>query len=159
MHGRDDDSYDTRQSRSANRRTSQQTYRRRSRSMSPTPANRKAIKQEHAPGSSASHNTKSAGNPFFRNGASSASPAACAVCLGRHLHNIRTCTSSTTFDGGEVKVRRSENGRLISIASGYTLCSDWQRPFGCSSTKHKHFCSGCEQTDHGAQDCPRAQKA
>lgn len=97
----------------------------------------------------------------FRNGASSQSPAACAICLGRHLHNVRMCASTTTWEGGKVWSRRGDNGRLFSISSGAALCLDWQQPVGCSSNDHpqRHICSGCGKTDHGAQNCPRTQKA
>ena len=97
----------------------------------------------------------------FQNSAVTSSPSACTVCLGRHRHNVRTCNSTTIFNGRETKTRQSENGRLVCISSGSVLCSDWQRPIGCAAVDHPlcHICSGCEDSGHGAQGCPRAQKA
>ena len=139
------DSSRGRPSRSANRHTPYSSHhRRRSRSVSPaSPTKQPPL-------------TK----PPFRSSAATSSPSACAICLGRHRHNIRACNSATTFDGGEAKTRRGENGRLICISSGFFLCSDWQRPARCPVADHpkRHLCSGCEKPDHGAQDCPRAQK-
>jgi hypothetical protein len=159
--------------RSANRQASDSSHHRRhSRSASPA-SGKNSETMSKSPFSASKHKppySKQSGNKYkrqdssnnahFRGGASSTSPNACAVCLGRHLHNVRTCNSSTTFDGGETKSRRSKNGRIVCISSGSVLCSDWQRPIGCSATDHPqhHLCSGCEKSDHGAQECPRAQK-
>jgi hypothetical protein len=125
----------------------------------PYPSPRKKDSRSKSPASPSKQPSPT--KPSFRNSAGTFSPSACAVCLGRHRHNVRTCNSTTTFNGGETKTRRSENGRLVCISSGSVLCSDWQRPTGCSATDHplRHICSGCESLDHGAQVCPRAQAA
>jgi len=41
--------------------------------------------------------------PFFQSSAVTFNPSACVICLGRHHHNVRTCNSTTTFDGRETK--------------------------------------------------------
>ncbi|TFK24720.1 hypothetical protein FA15DRAFT_592005, partial [Coprinopsis marcescibilis] len=84
----------------------------------------------------------------------------CIVCLGRHPHNIKACNSKSLWDGTPARVRKNEGGRLIT-AAGNVLCTDWQKIYGCNNTLHdsKHECSGCGDTAHGAQKCPRAQKA
>ncbi|KAF8149508.1 hypothetical protein B0H34DRAFT_635480, partial [Crassisporium funariophilum] len=86
-------------------------------------------------------------------------PSACAVCLGRHRHDIGKCVSDTLWDGAPSRCRRNERGRLVN-PEGVILCSDWQRPQGCSSASpnHVHECSGCGRKAHGAQACARAQK-
>jgi hypothetical protein len=83
----------------------------------------------------------------------------CAKCLGRHRHDITRCISEFTWDGERTQCHRNQNGRLIN-PNGSVLCSDWQHPAGCTSATHdaRHECSGCGKTDHGAQQCPRAQK-
>ncbi|EPS94629.1 hypothetical protein FOMPIDRAFT_1134021, partial [Fomitopsis schrenkii] len=50
---------------------------------------------------------------------------------------------------------------LVLIDNGRTLCCDWQRLDGCNSHLHdsRHLCSGCGQSTHGAQNCPRAEAA
>jgi hypothetical protein len=58
--------------------------------------------------------------------------------------------------------RRSQKteGRLVAD-DGSPLCFNWQVPKGCSSKSHpdQHRCSRCGKGDHGAQTCPRAEKA
>ena len=86
--------------------------------------------------------------------------SACTICLGRHPHDIFNCASATLWDGSPVRCQKNSQGRLVNPA-GSILCSDWQRPNGCSSSTHdsRHECSGCGKPSHGAQSCPRAQKA
>ena len=86
--------------------------------------------------------------------------SACTICLGRHPHDIFNCASATLWDGTPTRCQKNSQGRLVNPA-GAILCSDWQRPNGCSSTTHdsRHECSGCGKPAHGAQSCPRAQKA
>lgn len=102
----------------------------------------------------------SSGKMSFHAGASTLGPSACAVCLGRHRHNIAQCNSTTLWDGSDKpRCHRNSEGRLVNPA-GQQLCSNWQRPDGCSASGHdsKHECSGCGKSDHGAQLCPRTQK-
>ena len=86
--------------------------------------------------------------------------SACTICLGRHPHDIFNCASATLSDGSPARCQKNSQGRLVNPA-GSILCSDWQRPNGCSSSTHdsRHECSGCGKPSHGAQSCPRAQKA
>ena len=86
--------------------------------------------------------------------------SACTICLGRHPHDVYNCTSATLWDSSPARCQRNGQGRLVNPA-GSILCSDWQRPNGCPSTSHdsRHECSGCGKQTHGAQNCPRAQKA
>jgi hypothetical protein len=84
----------------------------------------------------------------------------CAVCLSRHEHTFAKCEEPKLWDGSPGATRKNEQGRLVT-ADGLPLCFDWQVPRGCKSTSHpdRHCCSGCGRVDHGAQGCPRAEKA
>ena len=86
--------------------------------------------------------------------------SACTICLGRHPHDIFNCASATLWDGTPVRCQKNSQGRLVNPAGGI-LCSDWQRPNGCSATTHDSCqeCSRCGKPAHGAQSCPQAQKA
>ncbi|KAF8123259.1 hypothetical protein EV363DRAFT_1180255, partial [Boletus edulis] len=83
----------------------------------------------------------------------------CPNCLGRFLHDIHNCILELLWDGSHARCSKDANGTLIN-PKGQPVCTQWQRPFGCrlkhSSTLHE--CSGCGNSDHGAQMCPRAQK-
>ena len=96
---------------------------------------------------------------FFQSGAGPRG-GVCAVCLGRHEHTFARCEEAKLWDGSVGSARKNEQGRLVA-ASGFPLCFDWQVPRGCRSTSHpdRHRCSGCGKADHGAQGCPRAEKA
>ena len=96
---------------------------------------------------------------FFRPGAGPRG-GACAICLGRHEHDFGKCEARRLWDGSAGTARKGEGGKLTST-SGLPLCFDWQLPTGCQSTYHsdRHRCSGCGKASHGAQTCPRAQKA
>jgi hypothetical protein len=98
-------------------------------------------------------------NQSFRSGASSTGLSACAVCLGRHPHDISKCSTGTLWDGSNSRCKRNEQKRLVN-PEGLIICSDWQRPSGCTTSghNHRHECSGCGKTSHGAQSCPRTQK-
>lgn len=98
---------------------------------------------------------------FFRKGAVTTSPLlACTLCLGRHPHNITRCDATALWDGTSLFCKWNDKGRLLH-RDGNVLCSEWQLSRGCKSTTHlqAHLCSGCGSSNHGAQDCPRAQKA
>jgi hypothetical protein len=86
------------------------------------------------------------------------SRSACPLCLGRFPHDVRNCDKTEFWDGPPTRCHRNPEGRLVN-PTGQTVCTDWQRPFGCRS-KHApaHECSGCGDANHGAQACPRAQK-
>jgi hypothetical protein len=105
------------------------------------------------------HNEPGEKNPsFFRSGAAPRG-GVCAVCLGRHEHTFSKCDGAKLWDGSAGAAKKTE-GRLVAD-DGFPLCFDWQVPKGCSSTSHpdRHRCSGCGKGDHGAQTCPRAEKA
>jgi len=94
----------------------------------------------------------------FRN-TSSRTLSVCAMCLGRHPHDVANCDATLRWDGKEDnRCTRNQRGYLRA-PDGTTLCTDWQKPQGCSDHSHdkRHQCSGCGAQDHGAQDCPRAQ--
>jgi hypothetical protein len=100
---------------------------------------------------------------FFPSSAGQATStfSACTLCLGRHRHNIAICASTTLWDKQTpAYCVRNEINRLVN-SKGFVLCSNWQRPNGCTNTTHdsRHECSGCGKSDHGAQKCPRAEKA
>jgi hypothetical protein len=84
----------------------------------------------------------------------------CAACLGRHDHAYGKCEGRKLWDGTDASARKNEHGKLVA-ADGLPLCYDFQLPKGCSSSLHldRHTCSGCGKTGHGAQKCPRAEKA
>ncbi|KAF8172747.1 hypothetical protein BJ912DRAFT_839910, partial [Pholiota molesta] len=102
----------------------------RNRSRSPAPPSRRV--------SSAPKN----GAQVFGAGTSPDSPSACAICLGRHRHDISRCSSETLWDGNAARCKRNERGRLVN-PEGIVICSDWQRPRSCSSESphHIHECS------------------
>ena len=85
--------------------------------------------------------------------------SACPKCLGRFPHDVRNCNRGELWDGTPCHCQRNPDGFLIN-PNGQAVCTDWQRPFGCR-TKHSatlHECSGCGDSGHGAQSCPKAQK-
>lgn len=82
------------------------------------------------------------------------------VCLGRHPHRTIECTAKQTWDKKfETCAEHIRKG--LWAKDGKQLCTTWQREEGCTTPKHdvRHACSGCRATTHGAQRCPRAQKA
>lgn len=95
----------------------------------------------------------------FQSGAASRG-GVCAVCLGRHEHFFARCEETKLWNGSVASAQKNEQGRLVA-ANGQPLCFDWQLPRGCTSTTHtdRHKCSGCGSSDHGAQNCPQAEKA
>ena len=96
---------------------------------------------------------------LFRNSTGSHPSRVCAVCLGQSEHDFAKCHSSKLWDGKKGWAWKNEKGRLAT-PEGLVLCFDWQLPKTCTSTSHtkKHLCSGCGESSHGAQKCPRAEK-
>lgn len=86
--------------------------------------------------------------------------SACTICLGRHPHDVYNCSATNLWDGTPARCQKNDKGRLIN-PTGNIICSDWQKPNSCAATTHdsRHECSGCGKQTHGAQRCPRAQKA
>lgn len=87
--------------------------------------------------------------------------SACQICLGRQKHAVHKCRASLLWNGKhKAPCTRGEDGRITNEV-GQVLCSDWNKPIGCKdgSPRHVHQCSGCGDTSHGAQECPRAEKA
>ncbi|KAF9791939.1 hypothetical protein BJ322DRAFT_1026297 [Thelephora terrestris] len=85
----------------------------------------------------------------------------CPVCLGRGSHSIRQCQATHLWnDSEETRCSRTEEGRIIDKA-GRILCTNWNQTVGCTQrfSRHIHECSGCGKSSHGAQRCPRAEKA
>ncbi|KAH9062379.1 hypothetical protein EDB87DRAFT_1559208, partial [Lactarius vividus] len=84
----------------------------------------------------------------------------CAIFLRRHEHTFAKCRAEKLWDGSANASRKNEQGRLVA-ADGLPLCFDWQVSRGCASASHseRHRCSSCGKSDHGAQVCPRAEKA
>ena len=102
-------------------------------------------------------NTSSSRSADFRTGAGeNPDLAPCAICLSRGRHNVRACKATKRWDG--IPTQYSRNSDLWIVDNqGNVICSDWQRPKGCSSTRHRHECSGCGNRTHGAHECPLAQ--
>jgi hypothetical protein len=96
---------------------------------------------------------------FFRAGTDSRGEV-CMACLGRHQHPFGKCDGRKLWDGSPGSVRKSGQGKLLG-QNGDPICYDWQLPKGCPHTSHpeRHKCSGCGGSSHGAQACPRAEKA
>ncbi|KAJ7059011.1 hypothetical protein C8F01DRAFT_966118, partial [Mycena amicta] len=69
------------------------------------------------------------------------------------------CIGGPLWDRTLPHCSRNGKSRLINPA-GAELCSDFQRPQGCSSRSHddKHECCGCGSHNHNVQKCPRAEK-
>ncbi len=85
----------------------------------------------------------------------------CAICLGRHPHEVTKCAAATFWSGqGKTRCRRNSRKRIIN-PDGLELCTDWQREVGCTQKgqRHNHECSGCGESAHGASECSLAQKA
>ncbi|KZP21510.1 hypothetical protein FIBSPDRAFT_740310, partial [Athelia psychrophila] len=91
-------------------------------------------------------------------GASKKVLAACALCLGRFAHKVNECHSDLLWDQRTPTAAR-RIGKAIEMRDGKILCIDFQLPRGCPRTDHdiRHFCTGCGQHAHGAQDCPRGE--
>ncbi|KAJ6482382.1 hypothetical protein DFH09DRAFT_950140, partial [Mycena vulgaris] len=84
--------------------------------------------------------------------------SACAVCLGRHRHDVRACNSSTLWNGStQARAKRNPEGKLTN-GRRELICLAWQRS-GCELNHVSlHECSGCGSPNHGAQKCHLAQK-
>lgn len=84
----------------------------------------------------------------------------CAVCLGRNTHRVIDCSATLTWDGKHDTIAERIH-KALWTKTGKQLCTAWQREEGCNSNRHddRHICSGCAAVTHGAQNCPRAQKA
>ena len=84
----------------------------------------------------------------------------CAICLGRHPHDVAKCSSSTLWNGGTARCSRNDRGRIVN-PHGVEVCTEFQREQGCTSrsSRHVHECSGCGKSTHGADTCSLAQKA
>ncbi|KAF8426161.1 hypothetical protein L210DRAFT_3366709, partial [Boletus edulis BED1] len=82
----------------------------------------------------------------------------CAICLGRHKHNIHRCEASRTWDNKHDTCSYRNGPGTFSKKDNRQLCSSWQKPDGCALRHHPlHTCSGCGSPSHGAHRCPRAQ--
>ena len=119
----------------------------RRRSTSPNPGPRPALDPNRQSG--------------FQPGAGGNALPACAICLGRFSHRVFECDTPTTWDGLHQTIAKRVRGELLLCQDNQPLCADWQHKRSCTSKRHDrhHLCSGCGQTSHGAQTCPRAQKA
>ena len=133
--------------------------RRNSRSLSPS---RHCFRQPPNPQVSSS---RAVASPKHCHKQSSSDPAGtssfksmCPKCLGRHPHQVHECNEPNLSDGSPAYAFRNSDNRLTD-GKGNVLCSDWQRPNGCSlpHKSAKHECSGCGNASHGAQKCHRAQ--
>lgn len=103
--------------------------------------------------------------PRFHAGANGNACSVCAVCLGRHPHDVRHCTAQTFVPeagGGPTRSTRDERGFLFS-KDGRAICYTWQRPRRCegSGSEHTgaHECSACGDPAHGASRCSRLAAA
>lgn len=140
------------------RERSHSPVRRRSRSKSPP---RRRLSPTQTKGKERrSERPASSRNQSFQSGAAASGLAACAIYLGRSSHPVRECTAERLWDGSKARCARTTGGHITN-PQGNVICSDWQRPGGCSTSGHdaRHECSGCGATDHGAQKCRRVQQA
>ena len=102
---------------------------------------------------------KSTEQLFFQGGTMVRGSSACAVCLGHPKHKYAKCSAAKLWSGGKTCMHRNEQGRLITV-DGLPICFSFQTLAGCPETTHptRHTCSGCGESRHGAQQCPRTQK-
>ncbi|KDQ62029.1 hypothetical protein JAAARDRAFT_54071 [Jaapia argillacea MUCL 33604] len=115
-------------------------------------------RRQRSPADRGYHNQKS--DKDFRSGTGRSGHSACAVCLGRHTHAIVECNAERVWNSAHPTISQHIN-KDLQLRNGKPICIDWQRMSGCSSSRHdaRHICSGCGQATHGAQNCPRAEKA
>ena len=102
---------------------------------------------------------KKAKSLYTSSGTSSPLPV-CSICLGRHQHDVGSCSPELLWDGRTPTYAKRGTRRLIVVkTSGALICASWQRPPGCSERAHnaRHVCSGCGSSQHGAHWCPLAQ--
>ena len=83
----------------------------------------------------------------------------CMVCLGRHEHFFAKCEETKLWNDSAATARKNEQG-CFTAANGQHLCFNWQLSRSCTSTAHadRHKCLSCRSSDHGAQNCPQAEK-
>ncbi|KAG1719773.1 uncharacterized protein EDB91DRAFT_1065331, partial [Suillus paluster] len=83
----------------------------------------------------------------------------CAVCLGCNPHRTVECSASRTWDN-LFDIFSECIKKALWTKDGHQLCTAWQCEESCDSTyhSHKHLCSGCGSSEHGAQRCTCAQK-
>ncbi len=100
--------------------------------------------------------------PFRASAGTSSSPSAslsaCAVCLGRHQHQVAMCNATKIWDGSRsMHCHRNANRCLIN-GSGKLVCINFQLRPGCKLVhKYLHECSGCGSPAHGVNGCHYAQ--
>ena len=84
--------------------------------------------------------------------------SACPSTLGRHPHDINNCIVEYLWDRAPTYARHTPEGHLID-PNGDILCHNWQKTQGCSQPHNntKRICSGCGNSSHGAQKCPKAE--
>lgn len=130
---------------------------RRSRDRSRSPRQHRSRSPAHRKDKAAASGSSS----VFGSGASTGGFSACAVCLGRHRHSVRECRATRTWDEAHATFATRHEGKLVRRSDNSQLCFDWQRPMGCRGRSHDavHICSGCGDAAHGANGCPRAQRA
>lgn len=81
----------------------------------------------------------------------------CAVCLGRHKHDVTRCSASCTWDNKHDIFSEHVSIGLYS-KTGKPLCAKWQRASGCGESHCPlHICSRCGSKSHGAQHCPHTE--
>jgi len=117
-------------------------------------------KRRRSPSPDVTPSRKVSKQSFLASPAHSDKPkSACVICLSRIQHDVRSCQSTTIWDGSQAFARRTSNNNIVDC-NDTPLCLDWNRRRPCKGFhKSKHICSGCGATDHCAQDCPRAEKA
>ena len=57
--------------------------------------------------------------PAFPSSTASQGLPVCALCLATDPHDVRKCRSETLWDGSKARCRKSDEGRLIGIVTGY----------------------------------------
>lgn len=87
-------------------------------------------------------------------------PTSFVLFAWAHTHNVYTCNTSRTWDVHHPTMAKRSRGDLHLWENNMPICMDWQRPWGCISTKHniKHICLGCGTFTHRAHSCPCTQK-
>lgn len=123
-------------------------------------------RRSHSPPSPGAYGSQEYGSyraqPSFRSGTDGRVRPICAVCLGRHKHELKYCrapyfvSASGAPTHTPTRCRRDSKGRLFNNQGG-PVCYNWQRPQKCDAIGpdhvYLHKCSACGDRNHGALQC------
>ncbi|KZV78843.1 hypothetical protein EXIGLDRAFT_783169 [Exidia glandulosa HHB12029] len=97
------------------------------------------------------------GGAHFQTDAANAGHSACVICLGRHTHNVATCTSDTLHGTTKKAATTRRGGVLTNITNNTAVCLRYNVRGACNAMgaghNGAHDCSGCGKAGHSAQAC------